>query len=303
MNINYKTHTTLLASLFALYFIWGSTYFVILIGLESFPPFMLTGLRFFFAGMILFVFLLIRGEKLPELPETFNAIFVGILLMAIGNGSVTLAENLNVPSGITAVMVATIPLFTLCISALYGKKTTVIEWAGVATGLVGIILLNMSGHLGNNPWGALIILCGAISWSFGSNWGVRKTLPKGMMAGAIEMLAAGFFLVCVSLLSGEKISSLPSAQSILAMIYLIFFGSVITITAYMYLIRNTSPTVATSYAYVNPLVAVFFGTQIGSETLNLREWLGLVVIVFAVVLVTLGKHICAQSGSGLRIER
>lgn len=292
MIISYKKHLPLLASLFALYFIWGSTYFAILIGLESFPPAMLTGIRFFFAGIILLMFLLISGEKLPDLTATLNAVFVGLLLLAVGNGSVTLAEHVHVPSGITAVMVATIPLFTLCISALYGTKTARIEWAGVAIGLIGIILLNMNGHLGNNSWGTLIILCGAISWAFGSNWGARKKLPKGMMAGAIEMLAAGLVLLIISVFSGEKIMSLPSVRSLVAMGYLIFFGSIITITAYMYLIRSTSPVVATSYAYVNPLVAVFIGTRIGSETLTPQEWVGLAVIVFSVLLVTVGKYFC-----------
>lgn len=281
----------LIAALFALYFIWGSTYFVIRLGVASWPPMMMAGLRFLMAGAVLMAWLLLKGERLPSLRAAGNAALVGILLLAIGNGAVTVAEHQNVPSGIAAVMVATVPLFAMCFSRLFGIETRWIEWVGIATGLVGIILLNSGGHLGGNPWGAVMILVGSLSWAFGSVWGSRVALPQGMMAGAIEMLTAGVVLLAASSLTGEQLTARPTLQGFLALGYLTLFGSIIAISAYMFLIRSVTPAIATSYAYVNPVVAVLLGISFGGETMSSREWLALAVIVLAVILVTLGKYL------------
>ena len=145
----------LFGALFALYIIWGSTYFVIRIGVESWPPLMMAGVRFLAAGILLLAFLLLRGHKLPPLRPLLNAALIGLLLLAVGNGMVTVAEHQNVPSGIAAVVVATVPLFTLCFSRLFGIKTRKLEWVGIAIGLAGIIMLNSGGNLSGNPWGAI----------------------------------------------------------------------------------------------------------------------------------------------------
>ena len=188
-------------------------------------------------------------------------------------------------------MVATVPLFTLCFSRFFGIATRKLEWLGIGIGLAGIVLLNSGGNLNGNPWGALLILLGSMSWAFGSVYGSRIELPAGMMAGAIEMLAAGIVLMIASALTGETLTRMPSWSGILAVAYLAIFGSLIAINAYMYLIRNVSPAVATSYAYVNPVVAVLLGTGLAGESLSPVEWLALGVIIFAVVLVTLGKYL------------
>ena len=258
----------LFGALFALYIIWGSTYFVIRIGVESWPPLMMAGVRFLAAGILLLAFLLLRGHKLPPLRPLLNAALIGLLLLAVGNGMVTVAEHQNVPSGIAAVVVATVPLFTLCFSRLFGIKTRKLEWVGIAIGLAGIIMLNSGGNLSGNPWGAILILIGSISWAFGSVYGSRITLPVGMMAGAIEMLAAGVVLMIASMIAGEKLTALPSLSGFLAVGYLALFGSIIAINAYMYLIRNVSPALATSYAYVNPVVAVLLGTGLAGARRN-----------------------------------
>lgn len=281
----------LIGALFALYIIWGSTYFAIAIGVASWPPLMMAGIRFLSAGGLLIVYLLATGHRLPARRPLLNAALIGILLLAVGNGFVTLAEHQHVPSGIAAVMVATVPLFTLCFSRFFGIATRKIEWLGIAIGLAGIILLNSGGNLSGNPWGALLILLGSISWAFGSVYGSRIELPTGMMAGAVEMLAAGIVLMVASTLTGEKLTQMPSWSGIIAVAYLAIFGSLIAINAYMYLIRNVTPAVATSYAYVNPVVAVLLGTGFAGESLSLTEWTALGVIIFAVVLVTLGKYL------------
>ncbi|MDU2939936.1 MAG: drug/metabolite exporter YedA [Enterobacteriaceae bacterium] len=281
----------LISALFALYIIWGSTYFAISIGVRSWPPLLMAGVRFSAAGVLLMAYLLITGHKLPALRPILNAALIGVLLLAVGNGFVTIAEHQHVPSGIAAVMVATVPLFTLCFSRFFGIATRKLEWLGIAIGLAGIILLNSGGNLNGNPWGAILILIGSVSWAFGSVYGSRIELPVGMMAGAIEMLAAGIVLLAASFLTGEKLTAMLGLSGFLAVGYLAIFGSVIAINAYMYLIRNVTPAIATSYAYVNPVVAVLLGTGFGGERLSSVEWLALGVIIFAVVLVTLGKYL------------
>lgn len=281
----------LIAALFALYIIWGSTYLALAIGVKTWPPFILAGTRFMLAGSLLMGILLLRGHKLPKLRPTLNAALIGVLLLAIGNGCVTVAEHQHVPSGIAAVMVATVPLFTLCFSRLFGIKTRKLEWLGIAIGLAGIVLLNSGGNLSGNPFGAVLILIGSLSWAFGSVYGSRIELPDGMMAGAVEMLAAGIVALSLAALTGERLTTMPDTSGWLALGYLALFGSMISISAYMYLIRNVSPAVATSYAYVNPVVAVLLGTTFAGESLSAMEWLALGIIIFAVVLVTLGKYL------------
>ncbi|EIZ8957291.1 drug/metabolite exporter YedA [Cronobacter sakazakii] len=281
----------LLGALFALYIIWGSTYFAIAVGVKSWPPFMMAGVRFLCAGVLLLTYMLATGHKLPARRPMLNAALIGVLLLAFGNGFVTVAEHQHVPSGIAAVMVATVPLFSLIFSRFFGIQTRKLEWLGVAIGLAGIVLLNSGGNLNGNPWGALLILIGSLSWAFGSVYGSRIELPTGMMAGAIEMLAAGLVLMAASLLTGERMTAMPDLSGFLAVGYLALFGSVIAINAYMYLIRNVSPAVATSYAYVNPVVAVLLGTGFGGESLSQIEWIALGVIIVAVLLVTLGKYL------------
>lgn len=289
--MRFKQLLPLIGALFALYIIWGSTYFAISIGVASWPPLMMAGIRFLSAGVVLMGFLLATGHRLPARKPLINAAIIGVLLLAVGNGMVTVAEHQNVPSGIAAVMVATVPLFTLCFSRFFGITTRKLEWLGIAIGLAGIVLLNSGGNLSGNPWGAIMILIGSVSWAFGSVYGSRITLPTGMMAGAIEMLAAGIVLMIASFISGERLTALPDLRGFLAVAYLSVFGSIIAINAYMYLIRNVTPAVATSYAYVNPVVAVLLGTGFNGEHLSSVEWLALLIIIAAVILVTLGKYL------------
>ncbi len=287
----------LIAALFALYFIWGSTYFVIRVGVESWPPLMMAGLRFFVAGCILFTFLLLRGHKVPTLKQWMAAGAVGILLLSVGNGLVTVAEHMQVPSGIAAVMVATVPLFTLCFSRLWGMPNSRLEWTGVAIGLFGIVLLNTGSNLEGNPWGAALILLASLSWAFGSVWSSRLPLPAGLMAGAAEMIIAGVVLLVASRVTGEHLTATPSLHGFLALGYLVVFGSMIAISAYMFLLKTVRPAVATSYAYVNPIVAVLLGITFAGESLSPVEWVALGVILCAVLLVTLGKFVFGRKKS------
>jgi drug/metabolite transporter (DMT)-like permease len=213
------------------------------------------------------------------------------LLLSVGNGLVTVAEHMQVPSGIAAVMVATVPLFTLCFSRLWGMPNSRLEWTGVAIGLFGIVLLNTGSNLEGNPWGAALILLASLSWAFGSVWSSRLPLPTGLMAGAAEMIIAGVVLLVASRVTGEHMTAMPSLRGFLALGYLVVFGSMIAISAYMFLLKTVRPAVATSYAYVNPIVAVLLGITFAGESLSPVEWVALGVILCAVLLVTLGKFV------------
>ncbi len=199
----------MIGALFTLYIVWGSTYFVIRLGVAQWPPLMMAGIRFLTAGIVLFSFL--ARHALPTPKQWLAAGVIGILLLAVGNGPVTVAEHQHVPSGIAAVMVATVPLFTLLQPA--------VGHAQHQTGMGGH-RARAGGHRAaqhrqqpvGNPTGALLILLASASWAFGSVLGSRISLPVGPMAGAAEMLVAGVVLLVASRLSGEHLTQLPSTS-------------------------------------------------------------------------------------------
>ncbi|RMM59840.1 drug/metabolite exporter YedA, partial [Pseudomonas savastanoi] len=242
----------LIGAFLALYLIWGSTYLVIRIGVESWPPLMMAGVRFLIAGCLMYGFLRYRGVPAPTWREWKAAFVIGFLLLACGNGGVTLAEHAGVASGVAALAVATMPLFTLLFGLFWGNRTTNLEWAGIVLGLIGIGLLNLGSNLQASPYGAAMVLFAAASWAFGSVLSKHMPLPKGPMASAAEMITAGATLLIGSALSGERLAHMPTAAGWGALLYLVVFGSIVAFSAYMYLLKNVRPAAATSYAYVNP---------------------------------------------------
>jgi drug/metabolite transporter (DMT)-like permease len=277
----------LLCAFFALYVIWGSTYLVIRIGVESWPPMLMAGLRFLIAGSLLFVWQLSRGAPMPTRREWVGGGLVGFLLLSCGNGGVTLAEHSGVASGVAALAVATVPLFTLCFGLFWGQHNTRLEWAGIGLGFIGILLLNLGENMQTTPWGAVITLFAAASWAFGSVWSRHLPLPAGPMASAVEMIVGGGILFMGSRLSGEPLTTPSTLDGWLALGYLIVFGSIIAFSSYMYLLKHVRPAAATSYAYVNPVVAVLLGIVFAGEQIGHAEWMAMVVIVAAVILVGL----------------
>ena len=277
----------LIGAFFALYVIWGSTYLVIRIGIESWPPLMMAGVRFLVAGSLMYGFMRWRGSPAPTLVQWRSAAMIGFLLLACGNGGVTLAEHSGVASGVAALAVATVPLFTLLFGFFWGARNTRLEWAGIVLGLIGIGMLNLGSNLQASPMGAAMILFAAAAWAFGSVWSRHLPLPAGPMASAAEMLVAGAVLLIGSLLSGERMTEMPTAAGWGALLYLVFFGSIIAFSAYMYLLKNVRPAAATSYAYVNPAVAVLLGIVFVGESIGLEEALAMLVIISAVLLISL----------------
>lgn len=274
-------------ALLAIYLIWGSTYLAIRIALESFPPMFMAAVRFLVAGVLLFAFLRLRGAPAPNRKQWLGAAALGLLLLVGGNGGVTYAEQW-ISSGLAALAVGTIPLWAALFAGLWGKWPARVEWLGLGLGFVGIVLLNMESNIQANPLGAIVLFLAPICWAFGSVWSRHLTLPKGLMASAAEMLVGGAVCVLLSLALGEHLSGPPTGRSLLALAYLVVFGSLIAFSAYLYLLGRLRPALATSYAYVNPAVAVALGVGLAGEQITLTGILAMLAILSAVVMISLG---------------
>jgi drug/metabolite transporter (DMT)-like permease len=275
-------------SMFSLYVIWGSTYLGIRYALESYPPFLLSGIRFLIAGVLLFAVLRLRGVALPSARQWRNAAFTGVLLLGFGNGLVCFAEG-SVSSGIAAVAVASMPLFAAVFSGMYGQWPTRRETLGLAVGFVGVVVLNLGAGLSSSRLGALALICAASAWAFGSVWSKRQDMPGGPMNTAAQMLCASVALVLFALATGERLPAHPTVRATLAVGYLVIFGSIIAFSAYLYVLKTVRPAVATSYAYVNPPVAVMFGVLLAGETVGPFDLIGMAIILLGVGVITLGR--------------
>jgi drug/metabolite transporter (DMT)-like permease len=283
-------------SLLAVYFIWGSTYLAIRIALESFPPLLMTGFRFVLAGSIIFVFLRLRGTPMPTREQLRNAALVGVLLLAGGTGAVTFAEK-DVDSGLAATAVATVPLWAALFAGIWERFPNKREWLGIGIGLCGVVLLNLNDGLRGSPIGALLLFLAPLSWAFGSMWGRHIAMPSGLMATAIEMLGGGVVLLVLGALTQERIAPVITLESVLALAYLITFGALIAFSAYVYLLKHTRPTLATSYAYVNPVVAVGLAALAGDAPLTLNGVAAITIILVGVAVLTFARQTSPQNGT------
>lgn len=276
-------------SLFALYVIWGSTYLGIRFALESYPPFLLAGIRFLGAGLALYGFLRWRGMAAPTPRQWRNATFTGLLLLGMGNGLVCFAEE-RVSSGIAAVAVASMPLFAALFTGMYGQWPNRREGVGLVIGFAGVIALNLGSSLAGSRLGALALLIAAMCWAFGSAWSRGRDMPPGPMNTAAQMLTASAALLAFGFISGEQLPSHPAMRATLAVVYLAVFGSIIAFSAYLYVLKHARPALATSYAYVNPPVAVLLGILLAGEHLGPYDLLGMAIILGGLVVITLARQ-------------
>jgi drug/metabolite transporter (DMT)-like permease len=284
----------LLAAFAAVYIIWGSTYLAILFAIETLPPFLMAGTRFLIAGAILYLFVRIRGVAAPR-PVYWQAAFiVGALLLLGGNGAVVWSEQ-RVPSGVAALMVATVPCWMVLIEWLRrdGTRPTGAVVGGLLLGTAGLLILVGPDALGGGRvdlLGAAVLAIGSLSWATGSIYSRHARTPDSpLLFTAMQMLAGGACLTAFGLLVGEAGAvqlEQVSTRSMLAVLYLIFFGSLIGYTAYTWLLRVSTPAKVATYAYVNPLVAVLLGWSFANEALTVRMVLAAVVIVAGVALIT-----------------
>jgi drug/metabolite transporter (DMT)-like permease len=278
----------ILIALFSLYFIWGSTYLAIKIALEGFPPFMMAGIRFILTGCGLYFFLRARGTPAPRRSEWTGGSIVGGLLLLGGNGGVVYAEQ-TVSSGLAALGVAAVPLWTVLFAGIWKRWPGRLEWAGIFTGFAGVVLLNLDSELRTSPAGAVALVIATVCWAFGSAWSRHLPMPQGLLSGAVQMISGGIFLLTASLLCSERIEALPSLRSTGALIYLMVFGSLVAFSAYVFLLKKVRPALATSYAYMNPVIAVLLGAWLAGEKMTGIGIGAMAIIISGVVLVGLGQ--------------
>jgi len=294
MHLNMSRQSLLIVlALFCTYFIWGSTYLAIRFGIESFPPFLMGGVRFTVAGIVLFAVMRYLGAAMPSKQEWLGASVVGLLLPALGNGTVCYVQQ-TVSSSVAALSIATAPIWMAIFSSIWGHKITPKEWLGIAIGLVGIVLLNLGGSFDGDLMSAFLLIFAAASWSFGSVWGKHLAMPEGLMGAACQMLTGGLVLLIVSAYAGESWPTEVSARSWGALLFLIVLGSLIAYSAYQYLLKTVRPLVASSNTFVNPLVAFAVGVWFAAEHVTMTEMIALGVIlvgVFLVLSVTNNKDI------------
>lgn len=285
----------LFAAFAAVYFIWGSTYLAIKYAIETLPPFLMAGSRFLVAGALLYVWArMISKEEKPRLVHWRTSFIVGTLLLLGGNGGVVLAQH-YIPSSLAALLVASEPLWIVILNWLMmgGERPSWKVATGLGLGLVGVWLLVGGTFAGGGYFqiiGALLVIGAALSWAIGSLYGLRAPVPSSpLLASGMQMLAGGAVITAISGLSGEwtKVQFENfSTVSLLAFGYLIIFGSVVGFTAYSWLLKVASPANVSTYAYVNPVVAVLLGWALAGESLTMNMMLGASVIIGAVALIT-----------------
>jgi len=278
-----------------IYFVWGSTFLAIRIGVQEVPPFLLAAMRFFLAGVILYVWLLVQREHLPVGRQWLSIVLLATLIFVGDYGLVFWAEQ-TVPSGIAAVMLATIPAFMALseILVLRTQRLTVRLALALLIGIAGVaVLVSRSLNLGGQPVnaaGAVALIVGAISWSVGSILTRKLPLPSAKIVSAgSQMLIGGVLLFLVSGLLGEFRHFHPATVSRavwISLLYLTIAGSVIAFTAYLWLIHHQSPTKVGTYAYVNPVIAVLLGYFFAGEPLGARTILGTLFVLISVIVIT-----------------
>ena len=288
-NSEHANGTRVAFALAAVYLIWGSTYLGIRFALEGgFPPFLLGGIRFTIAGSLMYAFLRWRGVPAPTRPQWCNAAFMGLLLMLLGNGMVNVAEQ-TVSSGLAAVAVASAPLWMGIFAAMRGDKPTRREWVGVGVGFIGVLWLNADSSLTASRVGMLALLVATLAWSFGSIWSRGRDLPSPFMSSAAQMLCGGVAMCFAGAVTGERFDGMPTTHGLAAFAYLIVFGSIIGFSAYIWLLHHVRPALASSYAYINPAIAVALGAWLAHERFGSHELMAMGVILLGVVAITFAK--------------
>lgn len=277
-------------SLAVVYLVWGSTYLGIRVAVETIPPFYMAAVRFLLAGGVLYLFLHLRGHSHPSRRQWLGSALLGGLLLVGGNGLVTLAQSLGVSSGMAAVIVSTMPLWLALFVRLQGDHIGRLGWVGMLVGLLGVVLLNLGADLRASPVATALLFVAPLSFALGSSWSPKLPQADGLMASAAQMLTAGVLFALIGLARGEAFTQTPSLRSALALLYLTTFGSLLAYSAYTYLLsRNLRPALLSSYAYVNPVVAVLLGVLLVGETVSPAGLAGMSVIVMGVVLAVTAR--------------
>ncbi len=288
-------------AMMSVYIVWGSTYLAIRFAVETIPPFLMAGVRFLIAGSLLYAFRRLRGDPAPTRRQWRSAAIIGLLMLLGGNGLLSWAEQ-KVPSGVASLLIGTVPLWMVLIDAFLPKARSLhnhMRWQtilGVVIGFAGIALLispseltGLSGAI--DPVGAGILTLGALFWAAGSLYSRSADLPDSPLLGtSLEMLCGGAGLILVTTLTGEwgqlNLAAI-SWQSVAGLVYLVIFGSLVGFGSYTWLLRNAPTTLVSTYAYVNPMVAIVMGNLLAGEAFTPRVLIAAAVILGAVVIITL----------------
>jgi drug/metabolite transporter (DMT)-like permease len=277
-------------ALVALWIVWGSTYLAMRIAVETLPPLSMAGVRYLLAGAVVLGLARARGHAMPTRREWLLAIPVGALMFLVGNGLIVIAER-TLPSSLAATACATTPLVVTAINAIRGERPGVRELFGLVLGFIGVVVL-AGGSIANagGPLGMLALIA-PIGWALGSVI-ARTTRTTGFSSAAAQMIAGGATMVACGALLGETLPAAISVRSVAAWIHLIVFGSIVGYSSYIYLLRHARPSVAMSYAYVNPAIAVVLGATIGGEKLG---WATLASTALIGAGVAIGMRVSGRS--------
>jgi drug/metabolite transporter (DMT)-like permease len=288
----------LLVAFALVYVVWGSTYLAIRFAIETAPPFLMASARFLLAGAMIYLWARLRGAARPTAVHWRSAAIIGAALFLFGNGGVVWAEQF-VPSGLAALLVATVPLWIVLFEWWLpgGSRPPLAVWLGVLVGLFGVGLLVQPGSAsgGSERYlaGALALVVASIVWSLGSLYARRAPLPKSMpLTIGMQMLTGGAWLGLASLMTGEPGRFDPSAmsgKSLLAVLYLVVFGALVGFSAYQYVLHHATPARAATYAYVNPVVAMFLGWAFAGEPITARTLTAAAIVLAAVAIIVLAK--------------
>ena len=291
--------TKIWLALLALYIVWGSTYLGIKVAIETIPPFFHASVRFLISGIILVVWQRSIGQAMPTRKQWGSAAIIGTLLLLGGNGLVSWAEQF-IPSGIAALIIGSMPMFLVVAEAVRpnGVKPTWRAIIGLLIGFAGIFILvgpaEISGSTTKlNPFGVIALLGACVTWASGSVYSKTADLPKSsLMNTGAQMLMGSVSLLIVSLLTGELHGwdiTAVSSRSIYGLTYLILIGSLVGFASYGWLLQNAPISLVATYAYVNPIVAVFLGNWIGDEPLEPRIWIAAAIIIGSVIFINTGS--------------
>lgn len=299
----------LLTAFTAVYLVWGSTYLAILWSIETMPPFLMAGVRFLTAGAVLYLWAARRGAPRPTLRDWKHATVIGGLLLLGGNGGVVWAEEFGVASGLTALIVGTEPLWVVLLDGIRprGNRPTMGEAVGLLAGFAGVALLVGPGDLEGaprvHPLGAAVLVGATLSWAIGSLYSRdARMVDSPLLSTGMKMLAGGALLMGMGTVSGEWRAldlGAISLRSWVSLLYLIVFGAIVGFTAYLWILKHATLATASTYAYVNPAIAVFLGWALAGEAVTPRILVATAVIVGSVVLITLARTAAFRNAGGL----
>jgi drug/metabolite transporter (DMT)-like permease len=279
----------ILLCLAATWVVWGSTYLAIKYALLSFPPFLQMGSRFLLAGVLLAAWMRWRGTAWPDRRQWRNAFVVGALMLGGGMGGTAFAE-VSVGSGLVVAFIAVVPLMIALLNLFWGVVPRRLEALGIALGLAGVLLLTQGSGFQASPAGLVAIATACVCWSLGSVLSQRSLpLAGGAMGFASEMICGGVVLMLLAALHGEPLGWPPQPVAVAAWLYLVVFGSLIAFNAYMVLLARAPASLASSYTFVNPVIAMLLGVLVAGETVTRFEW-GAVAVVLAGVLLLLWQR-------------